>query len=161
MEKLKVVEGIQVLSYGVPMEAPPGDRWVAVLHSKLPTREEYAALKGLADAYEQLQQQLNEAVEALRPEVRQFAALMERNLAAHDDRPGWKGDRWDWLWARLVEEAGELHTALVNGESSERIASEAADVANFCMMIADVCGGLAVHAIVTQAERGQAQEVQE
>jgi hypothetical protein len=31
----KVVEGIQVLSYGVPLQAPEGDEWVAVLRSKL------------------------------------------------------------------------------------------------------------------------------
>lgn len=35
VDKLKIVEGIQVLSYGVPIPAPEGDEWVAVLRSKL------------------------------------------------------------------------------------------------------------------------------
>lgn len=38
----KIIPGIQVLSYGVPIEAPPGDEWVAVLRSKLPKRDEIA-----------------------------------------------------------------------------------------------------------------------
>lgn len=43
---------------------------------------------------------------------------------------------------RLHEEVDELVVALHNRQSPEEITREAADVANFCMMIADLAGGL-------------------
>lgn len=82
---------------------------------------------------------------------------MERKLRANDHKPGWKGDdRWA-LYHRLREETVELHNAMRDAErydTSDRGARrtpaqilaiagrEAADVANFAMMIADVCGAL-------------------
>jgi len=77
---------------------------------------------------------------SLRPEVASFAALMEAELRKHDDRPGWKGEDPHWLLARLNEEVIELANALL--DHSKSLPHEAADVANFAMMIADVCGGL-------------------
>ncbi len=78
----------------------------------------------------------------MREEVRQFAELMERNLAAYDDRPRWKGYEWQRLWVRLHEELDDLGKALRTRSNPEHIASEAAHVGNLLMMLADVCGGL-------------------
>lgn len=90
-----------------------------------------------------------------RPEVQAFADLMEQQLRANDHKPGWKGeDAISDLFPRLIEEAEELQEALQQwavrvgwGESAlylpqnvARVGREAADVANFAMMIADVCG---------------------
>lgn len=78
-----------------------------------------------------------------RPEVAAFANLMEQQLRANDHKPGWKGDEPDALFRRLVEESSELEDAIyhtVDGEAF--VGKEAADVANFAMMIADVCGAL-------------------
>ncbi|MGC1304769.1 MAG: hypothetical protein WA840_20560 [Caulobacteraceae bacterium] len=93
-----------------------------------------------------------------RPEVVAFANLMERQLRANAHKPGWKSDRADALFVRLREEAEELRWALVSDQTYDtsdrgarltpeqhrmgRVGREAADVANFAMMIADVCGAL-------------------
>jgi NTP pyrophosphatase (non-canonical NTP hydrolase) len=83
-----------------------------------------------------------------RPEVQRFAVLMERKLRDNDHKAGWHGDAAVELLARLVEESGELASFLVNHRGlpmsawRQRVAAEAADVANFAMMIADVTGGL-------------------
>jgi len=83
-----------------------------------------------------------------RPEVRAFADLMEAQLRANDHKPGWKGeDPWPLMY-RLREETVELHECLLAGSRSSfdawasQVGAEAADVANFAMMIADVCGAL-------------------
>lgn len=92
-----------------------------------------------------------------RPEVRAFADLMEAQLRANDHKPGWKNDNDLDLFERLGEESAELLSALhrhakrlswgdgwvMETDTEERIGREAADVANFAMMIADVCGALA------------------
>lgn len=84
----------------------------------------------------------------LRPEVLAFAHLMEAQLKANDHKPGWKGEDWYPLLMRMREETIELHEALIPGSRTDlpawwkRVGSEAADVANFAMMIADVCGAL-------------------
>lgn len=74
-----------------------------------------------------------------RPEVRAFADLMEAKLRENDHKPGWKRDHPADLMDRLKEELAELHDALFAGDL-ELIGPEAADVANFAMMIADVYG---------------------
>lgn len=90
----------------------------------------------------------------MRPEVQRFAEIMEAKLVANDHKPGWKGDSAIALLNRLWEESNELGEAiaarpygiandLLNASERAHIAAEAADVANFAMMIADVCGGLA------------------
>lgn len=91
------------------------------------------------------------------PVVEAFAKEMEEKLQANihkGGREGWEDDDPDALCDRLVEEVKELTEALrlrrslPLGASSpamtSRITQEAADVANFAMMIADVCGGLNV-----------------
>lgn len=78
----------------------------------------------------------------VRPEVRAFAAIMERKLRKHDDWPGWKDcDRW-WLLDALREHVRKLDGLLFGQDEPARVAEAAADCANYAMMIADVAGGL-------------------
>lgn len=96
----------------------------------------------------------------LRPEVDRFAVLMEQELRANDHKPGWKNDTLEALLVRALDEIQELReecaTMRYNKEmvdpearagrvrlTAQRIGKEAADVANFCMMVADVAGALA------------------
>ncbi len=79
------------------------------------------------------------------PVVLAFAKLMEHKLALNRD----KGDREGWLKdtpldlsIRILEEHHEMTDALMahwacNGASDHYVALEAADVANFAMMLAD------------------------
>lgn len=84
-----------------------------------------------------------------RAEVVAFAHLMEAQLRANDHKPGWRGENPWPLLDRLHEEAAELAEELQPGSRTDlatwrlRLGAEAADVANFAMMIADVCGVLA------------------
>lgn len=80
-----------------------------------------------------------------REEVRWFAEQMEEALKANDHKGGWQNCDIGWLYSRLVDEALELNKEIVeakrkslNIERCKRIIKEAADVANFCMIIADV-----------------------
>lgn len=76
-----------------------------------------------------------------RREVRLFAQLMERRLRENDHKSGWKQDIAPTLFRRLQQETAELDGAIDFGRAVD-IVREAADVANFAMMIADVRGGL-------------------
>lgn len=73
---------------------------------------------------------------AIREEVRWFAVEMERKLRQNDWRGGWADSHPDWLLDRLREETRELDAAVQAGRPN-KIIDEAADVANFAMMIAD------------------------
>ncbi len=88
----------------------------------------------------------------VRYQVAAFALLMERELRANDHKGGWDQEDTSWLLDRLREEVQELCDADPNQarypygldiiratkERALRVESEAADVANFAMMIADV-----------------------
>ena len=89
---------------------------------------------------------LEARLEAVREPVRWFAEQMERKLAAHDDREGWGECIVGWLMNRMTEEAEELRHAWIDARCADRdrtdpewdnVIDEAADVANFAMMIAD------------------------
>lgn len=71
-----------------------------------------------------------------------FADAMEAQLAANDHKGGWRGISPAWLLTRLVQELGELRRAVTKYElypgHRAAVVREAADVANFAMMIADV-----------------------
>lgn len=79
------------------------------------------------------------ASEGERECVRWFASIMERELKANDHKGGWERDRIVDLLNRVYDEASELNDAIncPGGARPERIIKEAADVANFAMMIAD------------------------
>ena len=87
-----------------------------------------------------------------RPEVAAFADAMEAQLRANDHKGGWHDDHHDDLLDRLREETKELADVLdLSGGKAGRffpsdpqgptwsaeVLREAADVANFAMMIAD------------------------
>lgn len=78
------------------------------------------------------------------PYVLEFARAMEFKLSKNrhkGDRNGWMSSDPDWLMARLVGEMLELKTALRRMDR-EAVLLEAADVANYAMMIADRIGAL-------------------
>lgn len=77
---------------------------------------------------------------AVRPQVWAFAVMMEKELRANDHKGGWSEMTADALLDRLEEEVAELFDA-VSGNTTG-IGSEAADVANFAMMVADVSRAL-------------------
>ena len=79
----------------------------------------------------------------LRPEVLNFACLMEDKLRDHDKvkgRTSWANEDPDWLLTRLSEEVTELAVECEADDSHydyHRVFREAADVANYAMFIAD------------------------
>lgn len=93
----------------------------------------------------------------LRPEVAAFAQLMEQALRDNDDKGGWGECPFGYLRRRLREEAQELEEAIERVMWAQpmedrgdvpifrkvaALGREAADVANFAMMIADNAGAL-------------------
>ena len=68
-----------------------------------------------------------------------FAEQMEAKLRENDHKGGWENCSLDWLVGRLYREAKELWIEVDRVvPEPERIIREAADVANFAMMIADI-----------------------
>ncbi len=83
-------------------------------------------------------QKVNTVEDMLRPVVKWFAEKMEDKLKANDHKTGWINDDWDELYDRLLEESKELYRECGKFTKDEsKIIGEAADVANFAMMIAD------------------------
>lgn len=80
-----------------------------------------------------------------RREVRWFAERMERKLKKNDYKGHWRNSTFGYLRERLDQECRELHrlfkgrfgTPKYTPIEAEKIVSEAADVGNFAMMIAD------------------------
>lgn len=98
----------------------------------------YAAARIIEELENQLEQ-----FQSLRPEVQRFALAMEERLKANDHKGGWENCTTSYLWRRLVEESGELEEELAKDLTDGRVVlHEAADVANFAMMLADVYGAL-------------------
>lgn len=95
-------------------------------------------------------------VRGVRPVVQWFAEQMEAKLKANDHKTGWLKDEPESLLKRLNHERKELANAIAwravdvgrsadegvkfIDVSNEAIIKEAADVANFAMMIADLYG---------------------
>ena len=81
----------------------------------------------------------------LRPSVLAFARLMEWKLRRDDEikgTHGWKDSDPDDLYYKMCQEATELGNAMKCNSGGYDVAIEAADVANFAMMIADAFDGL-------------------
>jgi NTP pyrophosphatase (non-canonical NTP hydrolase) len=70
-----------------------------------------------------------------RPPLAWFANEMERQLEENDYKRGWKNCTQRFLLKRLNQEVRELMKAIKQGKPY--VVEEAADVANFAMMIAD------------------------
>lgn len=75
-----------------------------------------------------------EGIAGLRPPVMWFANEMERQLQENDYKAGWSSLSAKWMLNRLKQEVRELERAIIAGKE---VVEEAADVANFAMMIAD------------------------
>lgn len=75
----------------------------------------------------------------LSPEVQRFAEAMQHELDENAHKGTWKGVAVSFLLTRLDDEVAELRQAVRSGSQAE-VLSEAADVGNFCLMIADVFG---------------------
>lgn len=80
--------------------------------------------------------------EGIRDEVLLFAHVMEEKLSQNDWQGGWQNCPVDWLLSRVWEEMRELEIAMQKPWNKATVVREAADVANFVMMIADVVGAL-------------------
>lgn len=78
--------------------------------------------------------------EPIRPRsvVEWFTERMEEKLMRNDHKGGWEVMGPRELIARARQELDELEQAVENKKGGAAIASEAADVANFVMMLADV-----------------------
>jgi len=76
----------------------------------------------------------------VRPAVRRFAKEMESVLRQKDAQKdlGWRICNHLWLARRAQEEAVELIEAIALMKSPSNIRREAADVANFAMMVYDL-----------------------
>lgn len=100
-------------------------------------------MEWLAEKDEEIER-LRTVVGYFRPEVLFMALNMEMELRNNDGKSGWKSDQAHRLYDRLCTESNELAQAL-DGDAKgkvnkDKVRKEAADVANFAMMIADVCG---------------------
>lgn len=94
--------------------------------------------EGTASDAERLLRALEPQVgQSLRPEVRWFAEQMEAALKRNDHKGGWKECGAIYLLSRLRQETNELEGVVYFNKSEKEIISEAADVANFAMMIAN------------------------
>jgi NTP pyrophosphatase (non-canonical NTP hydrolase) len=77
----------------------------------------------------------------VRESVERFSFVMEERLRANDHKGqwGWEDEDPLWLLDRLKQETQELEEAMDLGDRAA-VEHEAADVANFAMMIAARCG---------------------
>ena len=74
---------------------------------------------------------------APRKSVMWFARAMEKKLKANDHKGHWRHLEVGHLRRRLAQEIEELKRAIDANESPARVLLEAADAANFAMMIAE------------------------
>ena len=72
----------------------------------------------------------------MRDIIIKFSNLMESKLASNDHKDGWDKCTYEYLLRRLIEEVRELIEA-IKLRNYQNVSKEAADVANFAMMIAD------------------------
>ena len=69
--------------------------------------------------------------------VPEFAVLMQKKLDENSGKGHWSMCSMQYLFSRLAQETGELSRANKKKFHPDQIDREAADVANFAMMIAD------------------------
>ena len=117
-----------------------------------PAREVIPTMAQLEEMYAaRIEDELKKERERVRPEVWQFALLMEKKLQENDHKEHWSKCNQEYLLKRLDEEVQELHKCFffyspgdmnffMDGQHEDKIPGEAADVANFAMMLWDNFG---------------------
>ena len=65
-----------------------------------------------------------------------FTKEMRKKLRQNEHKLDWRNYSISWLLARLEEEVEELKTSLINQDTNS--VEEAADIANYAMMIGDI-----------------------
>lgn len=100
------------------------------------------ALQQANEANKEQSKALNKHIVSCRTSVNWFAEQMELKLRDNDHKGGWARCEHSWLLDRLKQEVGELEKALDQVDNQENVIKEAADVANFALMIADLAGRL-------------------
>lgn len=75
--------------------------------------------------------------EAVHAAVDAFAAGLKRKLDANDHKPHWRDYSYEYLYARLQEEAKELADEVFATKDPEAAILECYDVAGFAMFTAD------------------------
>jgi hypothetical protein len=96
-------------------------------------------------------------VQELRPEVLAFALLMEERLREKDADKGesWKQAFMPNLQVAVVSKTNQLATVRFDHTDANRFLSRhAIDLANYCMMIADVAGALDAEIETLAADQG-------
>jgi len=82
----------------------------------------------------------------IRRVINDFSQHMEKRLRDNDRKPGWSKDTKEQLLEKLKDKVTELYIVLSKDEFSlfgkpvEEITKEAADIANYAMMIHDNWG---------------------
>lgn len=82
----------------------------------------------------------------MRKELLLFTEVMEHKLRLNDHKGGWENTSINELFGLLHKEVEELNHAIMRGEGTMAVMMEAADIANFAMMISwnagrEVIGG--------------------
>ncbi len=76
----------------------------------------------------------------IRPEVQWFAEQMERVLRVHDHKGHWEGIDCEQLFAKMIEEVGEVGEGFWQhlsgrGHPEDEMLDQLVDVANLTMML--------------------------
>lgn len=102
----------------------------------------------------------------VRPEVAAMARLMEYQLRKHDDRPGWKEDvaaseavEWARNEVPILSKEVTFFECLMSGSATPdevaKVGFKAANVANYALMAADICGALKITAELADLPDGE------
>lgn len=84
----------------------------------------------------------------VRKKLELFRLAMARKLDENAHKGGWEEEKISYFFERLIEESVELRDAIIefrrhpDASRAKEVLGEAADVANFALMIADVVGAL-------------------
>lgn len=72
-----------------------------------------------------------------REEIQEFAKDMQWKLMWNDHKGGWAHIGISELIDRIAGELEELRAAYINDADNHELIRECADIANYCMMLAD------------------------
>jgi NTP pyrophosphatase (non-canonical NTP hydrolase) len=114
-------------------------KWIQTEMDSMGKLEAYSYKVGIYHGMQKVLKEIQSGKfnDEVRSEVQWFCKQMESKLQENDHKKHWSTMHPDYLIERLYQEASELWEAIGKRDASE-IVKEAADVANFAMMIADV-----------------------